>query len=152
VQKAGFPKINITATILVCGSFLLSLLSASAAVDQAKVSAALTMGLQQRQLSHFGEAEQSFKSAIAMSEGGPVDVQARSNEALGGLYMAMRRLQETQGLYEKSIRLLEGTNNKNLLGIAYDNMSRLYQEKEVLRLQRHTMPRLLRSSNLSRRR
>ncbi|MDR3617017.1 MAG: tetratricopeptide repeat protein [Candidatus Obscuribacterales bacterium] len=129
MQKVGFLKINITATILVCGSFLLSSLSASAVVDQAKISATLTMGQQQRQLSHFGEAEQSFKSAIAMSEGGPVDVQARANEALGGLYMAMGRLQESQGLYEKSIRLLEGTNNKNLLGIAYDNMSRLCQER-----------------------
>jgi tetratricopeptide (TPR) repeat protein len=129
VQKASFSKIDIAATILMCGSFLLSSLPASAAVDQAKVLATLTMGMQQRQMSHFGEAEQTFKSAIAMSAGGPVDLQAKSNEGLAGLYLAMNRLPEAQSLYEKSIRLLEGSNNKFLLGIAYDNMSRLYQEK-----------------------
>jgi tetratricopeptide (TPR) repeat protein len=139
VQKSGFSKFNLAATILLCGFLLLSSPSVYAApaptapatrsIDQAKILATLMTGMQQRQASQFGQAEQTFKSAITMAEGGPVEWQARTNEGLAGLYLAMGRLPESQNLYEKALHLLVRSNNRLLWGIAYDNMSRVCMER-----------------------
>ncbi|HEY9683938.1 MAG TPA: tetratricopeptide repeat protein [Oculatellaceae cyanobacterium] len=95
----------------------------STSVSAEEVKEKLNLGRKQRNDAAYREAEETFKSALKMCPDGDNTLQAEVLESIAGLYLATNRLDESESLYGRAIRLLESGADQAKLAIAYDNMS-----------------------------